>query len=286
MAVKISVVIPVYNRPSLLLRALQSVGKQTFQPFEVLVVDDGSCPQVVYRGGRISSNFKLIRNEENLGVAAARNRGINSAKGEWIAFLDSDDEWAPSKLAKQAELIKSAPNTRAIHTDEKWMRNGNEVMPPKYLDKSSNLLWERSLDHCLICPSSVLLHRSLFASIGLFDETLTVCEDYDFWLRLLLKEDIGLVDEKLVIKHGGNADQLSTTIWGMDRFRVIALQRILANNDLSHERKLRVLEVLYKKCRILAQGSEKREKFEEAKNYRALAEKYSHRLGQSSALPA
>ena len=284
MTVKISVVIPVYNRPSLLLRALQSVGKQTLQPFEVLVVDDGSCPKIVYSGAEMCSDLKLIRNEENLGVAAARNRGINSAKAEWIAFLDSDDEWASSKLAKQAELIKSEPNTHAVHTDEKWIRNGSEAIHPKYLDKSSHLLWERSLNHCLICPSSVLLHRSIFDTIGYFDESLTVCEDYDFWLRLLLTEKIRLIDEKLVIKHGGHADQLSTTTWGMDRFRIMALQKILNNPRLGNDHEARVLEVLHKKCHILAQGAEKRGKFEENQKYKNLKDLYYAQLEQLTAL--
>ena len=147
--------------------------------------------------------------------------------------MDSDDEWEPSKLEKQLALLQNSPELRVVHTGERWIRNGNEVIPPVYLDKSNHLLWERSLKHCLICPSSVLIHRSIFETVGLFDESLTVCEDYDFWLRLLLEEEFGLVDEKLVIKHGGHEDQLSTTTWGMDRFRVMALQKILSNPKLS-----------------------------------------------------
>lgn len=284
MTVKISVVIPVYNRPSLLLRALQSVGKQTLQPFEVLVVDDGSFPEIVYSGAEMCSDLKLIRNEENLGVAAARNRGINSAKAEWIAFLDSDDEWASSKLAKQAELIKSEPNTHAVHTDEKWIRNGSEAIHPKYLDKSSHLLWERSLNHCLICPSSVLLHRSIFDTIGYFDESLIVCEDYDFWLRLLLTEKIGLIDEKLVNKHGGHNDQLSTTTWGMDRFRIKSLQKILENKHLSYQRCLLTLEVIINKCRILAQGAKKRGNLDRSQIYNDMFLKYVTTLEDKSML--
>ena len=176
------------------------------------------------------------------------------------------------------------PELQVIHTGERWIRNGNEVTPPAYLDKSSDLLWERSLRHCLICPSSVLIHRSVFETVGLFDEKLTVCEDYDFWLRLLLEQEIGLVDEKLVIKHGGHSDQLSTTIWGMDRFRVMALQKILSSPLLSNEHKVNVLEVLHKKCDILAQGSEKRGKLEEAQKYKHLSDQYSVELEKQPAL--
>ena len=192
--------------------------------------------------------------------------------------MDSDDEWDSSKLEKQLELTKTSDGIRAIHTDEKWIRNGNEVLPPRYLDKSNHLLWERSLRHCLICPSSVLLHKSVFDEIGFFDESLTVCEDYDFWLRLLLEEKIELIEEKLVVKHGGHPDQLSTTTWGMDRFRIKSLQKLTDSTKLSPQQKTLVIEVITEKCAILAKGSEKRQKSEEAKNFRELAKKYNNRL--------
>ena len=180
-------------------------------------------------------------------------------------------------------FLETFPQLRAIHTGERWIRNGNEVTPPAYLEKSSDLLWERSLRHCLICPSSVLIHRSVFETVGLFDEELTVCEDYDFWLRLLLEEDVGLVDEKLVIKHGGHEDQLSTITWGMDRFRVMALQKILSNPALSNDRRIKAIEVLHEKCGILAQGAQKREKLEEAQKYRNLSDQCSAQLEQLTA---
>ena len=276
----ISVVIPVYNRPDLLGRTLQSVVRQSLSPLEVVVVDDGSSPPVDENQSRIYPGIKIVRNENNSGVANARNRGIKCTSGEWIALLDSDDEWEPSKLEKQTEYLQRFPNIRAIHTDEKWLRNNNEVKPPAYLNKSNHLLWERSLKHCLICPSSILLHRSIFDVIGFFDESLSVCEDYDFWLRLLLHQEIGLVDEKLVIKHGGHTGQLSTTTWGMDRFRVIALEKILLNPLLSAKRKHLVHQVLIEKCTILAQGSEKRQKLKEAEAYRNMSEKYSALLNK------
>ena len=216
-----------------------------------------------------------------MGVAAARNRGIEHAQGEWIALLDSDDEWVSLKLEKQVQYLQEFPHLRAIHTDEKWVRNNNEVNPPVYLNKSNHLLWERSLRHCLICPSSVLLHKSIFETIGSFDQSFTVCEDYDFWLRLLLHDEIGLVDEKLTIKHGGHADQLSTNTWGMDRFRIKTLQKILSTPLLSLSRRKLVYEVLIDKCRILAQGSKKRQKTGDAEVYQEMAEKYSVQLSKT-----
>ena len=281
----ISVVIPACNRWSLLERALDSVRKQTCSASEVLVIDDGSNKPV---SDSLRNSFPSVQflRQENKGVASARNLGIKQSTCDWIALLDSDDEWEPTKLEKQMAFLEKLPELQAIHTGERWIRNGNEVTPPAYLDKSSDLLWERSLRHCLICPSSVLIHSSVFETVGLFDEKLSVCEDYDFWLRLLLEQEIGLVDEKLVIKHGGHSDQLSTTIWGMDRFRIMALQKILSNPLLSNDCRIKAIEVIQEKCGILAQGAEKRGKFDDAQKYKNLSDQYSIELGKQPTLTA
>jgi glycosyltransferase involved in cell wall biosynthesis len=281
----ISVVIPVYNRPDLLNRALCSVSKQTTQADEVLVVDDGSSspPDLSDFYGHLE--IHCLISDKNFGVSAARNWGIQQARGEWIALLDSDDEWEPKKLERQVQYIDQNPQLLAVHTLEKWIRLGNEVIPPAYLDKSSNRLWERSLKNCLICPSSVLLHRSVFESVGWFDESLPVCEDYDFWLRLLLNHPIGLTEEKLVRKHGGHSDQLSTTTWGMDRFRIKALEKILKRSDLSDQQRKQALDVIIEKCSILEQGSIKREKYEAAQKYGDLKNNYLELRANRTCLP-
>ena len=281
----ISVVIPVYNRPDLLKRALCSVSKQTTQADEVLVVDDGSSSSPDLSDFHENPEVHCLRREKNLGVSAARNWGIKQARGEWIALLDSDDEWEPKKLERQFQYIDQNPELLAVHTLEKWIRLGNEVIPPAYLDKSNNRLWERSLKNCLICPSSVLLHRSVFESVGWFDESLPVCEDYDFWLRLLLDHPIGLTEEKLVRKHGGHSDQLSTTTWGMDRFRIKALEKILKRSDLTDQQRKQALDVIIEKCSVLEQGSIKREKYEAAQKYGDLKKNYLELRANRTCLP-
>ena len=281
MTLKVSVVIPVYNRPDLLQRAVSSVSRQSFAPFEILVVDDGSTPVVGSLKDFNSIHVRILRNEQNQGVSAARNLGIREANGEWIALLDSDDEWMEDKLQKQVHHIEQYKGLHAIHTGEKWIRNGNEVIPPAYLNKSPENLWERSLQHCLICPSSVLLHKSIFETVGLFNENLAVCEDYEFWLRLLLHEEIGLLPEKLVIKHGGHPDQLSTTTWGMDRFRVQALINLIESSTLNEKQYVSAISVLVHKCLIVAKGSEKREKFKEAIKYLEIARTYEARISEA-----
>jgi len=272
--IPVSVIIPTYNRCGLLERAIKSVLVQSMPAREIIVVDDGSKEGLL---DEIKAKFPQViwLRQKNKGVAAARNYGIRESRDSWIALLDSDDEWEPDKLECQAEYILSNPQSRALHTQERWIRSGNEVIPPSYIDKSADHLWERSLHHCLVCPSSVMLHRSVFAEIGYFDESLTVCEDYDFWLRLLLRIPIDLVDQKLVIKYGGHHDQLSTNTWGMDRFRIMALQKLIKQNRLSNERIVAIQKVLIEKCKIVEQGARKRSKFEEAEKYSALVKQFS-----------
>jgi len=272
-AYEISVVIPVYNRWGLLCSALSSVIEQTYYPSEIIVVDDGSDTPVTPELKERFPQVQFIR-QPNGGVASARNNGIKKSTGSWIALLDSDDQWEKTKLEKQVALLQKQSGLLAVHTGEKWMRNGNEVIPPAYLDKSSKTLWERSLKNCLICPSSILLHRTLFDEIGWFDESLPVCEDYDFWLRLLLHTELGLVEERLVDKHGGHPDQLSTTTWGMDRYRVQSLEKILTTCSLRQEQEDVLIHTLSEKLSILANGAAKRGKMEQAKQYREVLQKY------------
>ena len=273
----VSVVIPSYNRKDFLRLALQSVISQTAKPDEIIVVDDGSTDQTVEH---LSSEFPSVTwlLKENQGVAAARNHGIRRARGEWIALLDSDDQWDKNKLDEQIHHLKAHPDCRACHTQEKWIRNQNQVYPPTYLDKSHDQLFKRSLRHCLICASSCMFHRSLFDEVGLFDEALTVCEDYDFWLRLLLHTPIDLIDRPLTVKFGGHSDQLSTSHWGMDRYRIQSMENLLASQAMSKEQKIWVLEILAQKCQILEQGFTKRNKQSEAQTYSEKRKRFEESL--------
>lgn len=274
----VSVVIPVFNRGSMLKSAIESVLAQTSPPEEIIVVDDGSTDGTCEL---LKDKFPSIRflRQSNKGVAAARNLGIRSAMGNWIAFLDSDDEWKQEKLELQLKFLQRKPETKALHTDEKWIRRGNLVKPPKYLDKSSTRLFDRSLRHCLISPSTTLLHKSIFSIVGLFDESMQVCEDYDFWLRLLVLEEIHLVDEVLTIKRGGHSDQLSKSIWGMDRLRIRSMEKLLRNQELTKNQKLMVLGVLIEKCHILEKGFGKRKKVSDAWIYRSKKESFAQMIG-------
>ncbi|MBU0633181.1 glycosyltransferase family 2 protein [bacterium] len=264
---KISVVIPTYNRYEVLKRALNSVYAQTHQPTEVIVIDDGSTDTT----SQIQKDFPSIiyRYQENAGVSSARNLGIALCSNEWIAFLDSDDEWFEEKLAYHVALHASDKELMFSYTDEKWIRDDKEVKIPKKFHKHSGDIFDKCLSHCIIAPSSALIHKSIFDDIGLFDESLEVCEDYDLWLRITCKYKAGLIEKPLIVKYGGNDDQLSTKYWGMDRFRVKALEKLLAlyPEGTSHVREDEVKEMLVKKYKLLLQGAQKHQKSEEIKHY-------------------
>lgn len=270
---RVSVVIPTWNRLSVLQQALRSVEGQTYLPDEVIVVDDGSTDGTSTKVPGEFPQVRLLVLPENRGVSSARNAGIQAARSEWIAFLDSDDEWRPTKLERQLEAIRAQPAFRFVHCDEVWIRDGRRVNPGARHRKAGGWIFKQCLPLCAISPSAALLHRSLFKDYGLFDETLPVCEDYDLWLRVCAREPVLFVDELLVIKHGGHADQLSRSRWGMDRYRVQSLTKLLRSDSLRTQDRVAAIKTLHQKIRVYLGGARKRGKFQEVGEYeRLLAE--------------
>ena len=269
----ISVVIPTHNRAHTLERALGSVFAQTRAPAEVLVVDDGSTD---HTEGLIRTRFPDCRyiRQQNRGVSHARNRGIRASRGPWIAFLDSDDEWLPDKLAAQVRALAGRPDYRICHTEEIWIRKGVRVNAMKKHAKSGGRIFRKCLPLCVISPSSVILQRSLLDEIGLFDEDLPACEDYDLWLRICARYPVLFLEHPMIIKHGGHRDQLSRRYWGMDRFRIQALEKIMEAPELSPGDQLAVTNMLIHKTGILAQGARKRQNWEPARRYSEKQLKY------------
>lgn len=267
----ISVVIPTYNRAHMLKEALISVFNQTMIPGQIIVVDDGSTDstQDVLRefGTGVITIFS-----DHRGVSASRNLGWRAARGQWIAFLDSDDLWLPRKLQRQWEALRGSPDYSVCYTDEVWLRCGKRVNPCKHHAKFSGWIFLHSLPRCIISPSSVLLRKEILAELGGFDETLEVCEDYDLWLRLTARYPVLYVPEKLIVKRGGHEGQLSKSLWGLDRFRIRALCKVLGDRAVREEYRVAALEELRRKCSIYAQGARKRGKLKEAMYYEALAQ--------------
>lgn len=261
----VSVIIPTYNRWPMVREAVESVLGQSLKGSELIVVDDGSGDGTVEGLRRYGSALRLLC-QSRRGVAAARNLGVRSCSGRYLAFLDSDDLWRPAKLEVQLSFMESRPEAQICQTEEVWMRRGSRVNPKKRHRKPSGDIFRPSLELCLVSPSAVMMTRELFDRAGGFDESLPVCEDYDLWLRVALAAPVHLISEPLVVKRGGREDQLSRSVWGMDRFRILALHKLL-RAGLSGERRRWVLEVLAKKVAILAQGARKRGREEEAEGY-------------------
>ena len=268
----ISVVIPTYNRRDLVLRALDSVTRQTRSPEEIIVIDDGSEDGTSAAIARQYPNVNLI-SQANRGVSAARNAGIKLASSTWIALLDSDDSWHEEKLEKQIELAAITPEAQLIHCDEHWVRNGQALNQKAYHRKSGGDIFEVSLQRCMISPSAALITRNLLLDTGLFDENLPACEDYDLWLRICSQHEVAFVDEKLVTKFGGHPDQLSKRIWGLDRFRIRALAKLLLSGSLNETQAALANSVMQNKTRIFTQGAAKRGNSREAQVLSQLSSK-------------
>ncbi len=256
MQLPISVIIPTYNRAHTLSRALDSVYQQTSLPAEVIVIDDGSTDNTKEL---ITTNYPKViyHKQRNSGVSSSRNHGIKLANTPWVALLDSDDSWHQKKLSLQYERLQR-DNSVLCHTDEVWIKNGKKINQHKKHKKIGGDIFNNCLHLCLISPSSVVINKELLENIGMFDPNLPACEDYDLWLRITAKHTVSLVEQQLTNKYGGHADQLSKAHWGMDRFRIRSLAKIINGGQLNSKQQRAAIAVLIDKTRILLQGAMKR----------------------------
>ena len=280
-ALKISVIIPTHNRVHVLGRAIESVLAQTFKPLELIIVDDGSTDTTAELVGSRFPECHYVY-QDNQGVSSARNHGIRIASGDWFAFLDSDDEWLPGKLAAQQEHLSLNIAHRLCHTEEIWIRNGKRVNAMLKHAKSGGYIFEKCLPLCVISPSAAMIHRDIFKEIGTFDESLPACEDYDMWLRICSRESVGFVEEAQIRKYGGHADQLSGRFWGMDRFRIQALEKLLKETHLRDSDRIAAIRMLLKKLDVLNKGAIKRGKKQTVERNVAKKNDYQNRLNSLS----
>lgn len=253
----VTVVIPVFERSQMLLRAVRSVLAQRMTNFELLVVDDGSRTLSAEVSALLEPPHRVIRIPRS-GVAAARNRGMKEARSRWIAFLDSDDSWRPDKLEQQIFLHQRTPDLLLSQCEEVWHRNGQPVTKAAGHEMASGEDFERSLNRCLVSASSIMLDRELLLRYGGFDERLVVCEDYDLWIRLLRLHRIGFLPEPLVLKFGGRDDQLSKALPAMDRFRVFSFLKMLLYDTLSQRERNLICAALSEKAQVLYAGAKRR----------------------------
>jgi len=227
---KLSVIIPTYNRANLVQRAIKSVLNQTLKPYEIIVIDDGSTDDTL----KVLKNYPIkVFTQKNKGVSSARNLGIKQSKGDIIAFLDSDDEWLQDKIKLQLPLHKNG--ARFSHTQEIWIKNSKQIQQKSHHKKPDGACFYENINFCKISPSTVMIDKKLFEEVGYFDEDLEVCEDFDMWLRILKKTPTKLLDHPLTIKHAGEDKQLSFKYFAMDRFRVKALLKHLPDKKIEQE---------------------------------------------------
>ena len=203
MTTEVSVIIPTYNRCAMLLEAIDSVLAQSTQSFELIVIDDGSTDGTAEHLMGLGKTIRIERIEHS-GPAAARNRGVALAGAPLIAFLDSDDLWAPTKLERQLGFMRANSEYAISQTNEIWIRNGRRVNPGLRHRKRAGDIFIDSLRTCLISMSATIMRTDLFRSLGGFDESMDATEDYDLWLRILIDQDAGLLDEPLVTRRGGH----------------------------------------------------------------------------------
>jgi glycosyltransferase involved in cell wall biosynthesis len=264
----VSVIIPTYNRAWILKEAVDSVLAQEFKGFEVVVVDDGSTDATAELLAAYAGRVTVLR-QANCGVSAARNAGLAAARGELIAFLDSDDIWLSGKLSTQVAFFQSHPDALIHQTEELWVKNGRRMNPGNRHRKRSGMIFEPSLDLCLVSPSAVMMRRELLDRVGGFDEGLPACEDYDLWLRVSCSYPVYLIKTPLIIKRGGHADQLSR-VWGLDRFRIAAILKMLQGDRLTRTQRRAAVAALKQKCRVYGSGCRKRGRGAEAEYYERL----------------
>jgi len=260
----VSVIIPSHNRAWSIERAIDSILSQTVKEFEIIVVNDGSSDGTEEI---LTSRYPVVRQYtiNRSGVSKARNVGIQNARGEWIAFLDSDDYWLPNKLEEQMSYLAMNPWFQICHTDEIWIKNGKRINQSKKHQKYSGWFFYPSLQLCLISPSSVIIKKTVFDNVGMFDENFEYVEDYELWLRITAFYPVGYINKKLVVKTGGHEDQLSKRIDGIEGYRIQALEKLLSTVQLSEEYYEEAIEVYRRKCHIYLNGCMKRGKGDEVK---------------------
>ncbi|MCK4325602.1 glycosyltransferase family 2 protein [bacterium] len=238
---EVSVIVPTYNREHLIGSAIQSVLNQTYQDFEIIIVDDGSTDNTeeVVKSFN-DERIQYIRHRENWGAPAARNTGIRVARGEYIAFQDSDDEWLPEKLEKQIKIFKNvSPEVGVVYTDL-WImgKDGKKKYfhSPKIMPEDG-IVYKKILNYKVgsISDGSAMIRRNCLDKVGVFDERMPRLQDLEFFIRLSKHYLFYHINESLV-----NCFWIGERISSDDKALIAAMELILEKNfqDLKKERKL------------------------------------------------
>lgn len=207
---KVSIIIPTYNRSKLLSEAVKSLQEQTYENFEIIIVDDCStdCTEEAVKKME-DERIVYVKHEMNKGGSEARNTGLRHATGGFIGFLDSDDQWQHDKLERQMEVFREYSDVGVVYT-------GMKVYQGKYLVKEvipkyqGDLLAKLVESNCIYTTSSILVKREVLEKVGGFDSSLPSCQDWDLYLRLAQVSRFGFVEDSLVLYHLHPGDRIST----------------------------------------------------------------------------
>lgn len=211
----VSVVIPTHNRADLLPRAIKSVQEQTYKDLEIVVVSDGSTDntkEVVEALAAEDSRIRFVEYHPGRGGNIARNTGIEEAKGEYVAFLDDDDEFFPTKLEKQVAIMESDPEIGLVYTGVKILYINEKVTYASKARNCGDLSREILLDNYIGTTSTVMLRKSVIAKSGMFDVQLKALQDFDLWIRVCQHCKVGVVPEELINYYNyTNSNQVSAS---------------------------------------------------------------------------
>ncbi len=236
---RVSVVIPTYNYAHFICNAVDSVLAQTYQDYEIIVVDDGSRDNTGDVLAPYGDRIRCVR-QENAGPSTARNKGIGLAQGELIAFLDADDCWLPDKLEKQVRFLDANPEFGMVFSDMSHCVDGDMVHAAYLRERGYRYVAQGSIYNNLlregfIFTPTVMLRSKCLDLVGVFDVTMCNCEDVDLWFRMADRYQIGFLDEPLVIRnqHGANVtgnseDYLKAPVLLMERLYAV-------NSDLERK---------------------------------------------------
>ena len=226
---KVSVIIPTHNRSQLLSSAISSVRDQTFKDWEIVVVDDHSTDDTFEVVESFSDErIKYLKNKGKNGPSIARNLAISVASGEYIAFLDDDDEWLPYKLEKQIGILDiCTEKVCGIYSKPQLIdrMTGNIIRGDSGADTLKGNLLSQLIIKNPIHTCTLVVRKACFDKVGVFDETMRYMEDRDLWIRLSMHWEIEYIDEPLTIAYYHGKEHLSTNLEGQTQGREIILQR-------------------------------------------------------------
>lgn len=233
--IKVSVIVPAYNAMRFLPQTVKSALSQTWQDLELVVVDDGSSDgTAAFVEQYPDIRMKLVR-QTNKGLAAARNSGIAASQGKYIALLDADDLWEPTKLEEQVARLTDRPEIGLVHTAIRYINETGDEINRVLSVKGDGDVWEKVVVHNPVrCGSTPLIRRECFEAVGMFDPALSFSEDWEMWIRIARRYHFATIDKPLTLyrQHGANMTKSYRTI--MPNFETIierAFRDAPAGND-------------------------------------------------------